>query len=113
MNYITDKCPKCSNFTVIDILNWEEIRPILIRRNSSFRTKQELIDNINKEDDNCCDCNSREREREQKWVQLEISMSDWHRNCSFCSSNSDCCPLLNTKQGKIYKIGGVEVMNIR
>ena len=70
--WITDECSQCHQPKVVDIPNWEEIKGQYIK--SGVKTKQELINKMNKEWKQFCYCNvdndrerEREREREQNW----------------------------------------------
>ena len=72
-HYITDQCSKCPKLRIVDILNWEEIKEVMKRMEApnASKTKQEMIEVMNKEDDKLCNCNDiRERERERERAKM-------------------------------------------
>jgi hypothetical protein len=56
VRWITEKCAKCSLAKVVEVLNWEEVKPVFA--NKGIETKQSLMEGMNEGAVTTCHCSS-------------------------------------------------------
>jgi len=67
LDFITDECPKCHQTKITDILNWEEIRGIVIKK-GGIDNKEMFIDSMNRNIEVACYCVSTGFNWKSPWI---------------------------------------------